>query len=245
MGGYPGTTNIYRFVRGTDIQTRLGARHMVEDIGELQGDAVTLGLRQENFEQHPTDVYAVVWTAAGGFGDPMERDQALVLEDWQNGAVGMTAAREIYGVVIDEAARSLDEAATQALRQATRRARVERAGKTRPKRLAGPVALCITDNLTVRIEGDGPHHACAKCDAYIGPAGDNYKDHCLMEVRPITHAVPLAGDPHRYIDAVPEFRQFFCPGCGTLVENEVAVATDPVLRDIEIDIDDRIRAAAE
>jgi len=32
------------------------------------------------------------------------------------------------------------------------------------------------------------------------------------------------------------FRQFFCPGCGALVENEVARVEDPVLRDIELDM---------
>ena len=51
---------------------------MVEDIAQVQGEIVTLGLRQENFEQHPADVYAVIWTAAGGFGDPMERDPEMV-----------------------------------------------------------------------------------------------------------------------------------------------------------------------
>jgi acetone carboxylase gamma subunit len=66
-----------------------------------------------------------------------------------------------------------------------------------------------------------------------------------MEVRAIAHAVPLSGDPHRYIDADPEFRQFFCPGCGALIENEIAVSTDPVLHDIAIDINTRLRAAAE
>jgi acetone carboxylase gamma subunit len=30
------------------------------------------------------------------------------------------------------------------------------------------------------------------------------------------------------------FRQFFCPGCGALVENEVARESDEVLRDIEL-----------
>ena len=44
------------------------------------------------------------------------------------------------------------------------------------------------------------------------------------------------GDYRRYIDDRPVFRQFFCPGCGALVENEVARADDPVLRDIELDI---------
>jgi acetone carboxylase gamma subunit len=30
------------------------------------------------------------------------------------------------------------------------------------------------------------------------------------------------------------FRQFCCPGCGALIENEIARADDPVLRDIEL-----------
>ncbi len=94
MGGYPGTTNIYRFVRNSDILERLARRDMVEDIAQVKGDVVTLGLRQENFEQLPSDVYAVVWTAAGGFGDPMERDPEHVREDFSNGAVTLDSARE-------------------------------------------------------------------------------------------------------------------------------------------------------
>ncbi len=236
MGGYPGTTNIYRFVRHSDILERLARREMVDDIAQVRGETVTLGLRQENFEQLPADVYAVVWTAAGGFGDPMERDPELVFADWQNGAVSAAAARDIYGVVI--AADGLDAAATAALRQAVRRDRIARAQRTPPRRLTGPIALVITDNLRIRIEGGTPHHSCAKCDADLGPTHDNYKDHCLREDRPVAHAVPLSGDPHRYIDAEPQFRQFFCPGCGALVENEVALATEPVLHDIAIVVDE-------
>jgi N-methylhydantoinase B len=234
MGGYPGTTNIYRFVKNSDVLERLKRREMVDDIAQVEGDIVTLGLRQENFEQGPSDVYAVIWTAAGGFGDPMERDPALVAEDWSNGAVTLAAARDIYGVVIDETARTADLAATASLRAATRRARVERAEAPPPKKLSGEVLLKVTDNLVLRDEHDGPHHACVKCGADLGPAQENYKEHCLYEVRPIAHAVPLSGDPKRYIDAVPEFRQFFCPGCGALVENEVALSSDPVLHDIEL-----------
>jgi N-methylhydantoinase B len=196
-----------------------------------------LGLRQENFEQLPADVYAVVWTAAGGFGDPMERAPEHVFEDWRNGAVTLGAAREIYGVVI--ARGELDAGATKALREKTRRSRVERAN-AKPRRLAGPVALRVTDNLVVRMEGDGPHHACAKCDGDLGSTRANYKDHCVREDNPVSHATPLAGDPSRYIDATPEFRQFFCPSCGTLIENEIALSTEPVLHDIEVDVDERL-----
>jgi N-methylhydantoinase B len=238
MGGYPGTPNRYRFIRNSDILERLKRREMIEDALEARGEEVTLQLRQENFEQHPADIYAVVWTAAGGFGDPMDRDPQLVLEDWQNGAVTLAAARDIYGVVIDEAAGALDLDATKALRAATRRKRVEPI-KVKPRKLGGS-ALRITETLLLRLDGATPHHCCAKCDGDLGPAGDNYKDHCLREDNPIERSSPLVGDPRRFIDDEPVFRQFFCPGCGTLIENEIAVKQDPVLRDIEIEVDESL-----
>jgi acetone carboxylase gamma subunit len=34
-----------------------------------------------------------------------------------------------------------------------------------------------------------------------------------------------------------QFRQFCCPACGGLIENEVCRAQDPVLRDIELEVE--------
>jgi acetone carboxylase gamma subunit len=56
----------------------------------------------------------------------------------------------------------------------------------------------------------------------------------VKEEGDIRIANPNIGDWKRYIDDQPVFRQFYCPGCGALVENEVARADDPVLRDIEV-----------
>src|SRR5262249_35847572 len=158
--------------------------------------------------------------AAGGFSDPMERNPHAVLEDWENAAVTAETASKIYGVVIDEDTARLDVQATKALRAGRRRARVE--DRIKPRRLTRAAALQLTENLVIRIEGGTPHHCCSKCDADLGPTSGNYKDYCIREDNAITHAVPLTGDPHRFVDAEPVFRQFFCPGCGALIENEVA-----------------------
>ncbi len=91
-----------------------------------------------------------------------------------------------------------------------------------------------TENLRVRREGGTLHYCCVKCDTDLGTVRDNYKEHCLREDNTILHAAPLSGDPQRYIDARPEFRQFFCPGCGALVENEIALKGEPLLRDLEV-----------
>ena len=52
--------------------------------------------------------------------------------------------------------------------------------------------------------------------------------------RPIEASNPIVGDPARFIDPRPQFRQFCCPGCGRLIENEIAVESEPVLQDVEI-----------
>jgi acetone carboxylase gamma subunit len=52
--------------------------------------------------------------------------------------------------------------------------------------------------------------------------------------RPIQAANPIVGDPRRFIDPLPQFRQFCCPGCGMLIENEIAVAEEPLLMDVQL-----------
>ena len=102
------------------------------------------------------------------------------------------------------------------------------------KRLDGEQLARITDNLDLRREKDGLYLCCAKCTADLGPVRDNYKDHCVRRESDVSEANPNIGDYRRYIDDRPVFRQFSCPGCGALIENEVARADDPVLQDIEL-----------
>src|SRR5437762_5203236 len=128
MGGYPATTNAYKFKRSTDILERMSAREMPADIADVKGDEVTLQLRQENFPQQSNDVYAVIWSAGGGFGDPLGRAPARVREDViDNRSVSLAAAREIYAVVIAPDG-NIDEPATQRLRSTRREANRKNGG---------------------------------------------------------------------------------------------------------------------
>lgn len=65
---------------------------------------------------HRNDVFSHVLPGGGGYGDPFERDPELVRDDVRNEFVTAAAAREEYGVVTD--GRSVDQAATRALREA-------------------------------------------------------------------------------------------------------------------------------
>jgi N-methylhydantoinase B len=234
MGGYPGSVNAYKFLRGSDIRKRLARREMVGDVSELKGREEVLQLRQENFTQEPDDVYAVLWSAAGGYGDPFERDPERVREDVvENRAVSRECAREVYGVVVGESG-ALDLETSKQLRAAERRRRRGKGAK--PATLSGEVVARASENLDVRREAGGLRFACARCAADLGPLGENYKQHCAVEERDIAAANPNIGDWRRYVDDRPVFRQCHCPGCGGLIENEVARADDPLLRDIELHI---------
>jgi N-methylhydantoinase B len=171
----------------------------------------------------PADVYAVLWSAAGGFGDPLERDAAKVEADVANTDVSVEAAKSIYGVIIG------DSKATHAERERRRLERI--GGKPSGKKLDGKVTLQATENLCVR----GARWCCAKCATDLGAVRENYKKACVRVDSPIQSSNPIVGDPARFIDPTPQFRQFCCPGCGLLIENEIAVAEEPVLVDVELD----------
>jgi N-methylhydantoinase B len=69
------------------------------------------------------DVFRHEVAGAGGWGDPLERDPAMVLRDVRNELVSLAAARADYGVVLAENPLAIDEAATRTLRERLRRAR--------------------------------------------------------------------------------------------------------------------------
>jgi N-methylhydantoinase B len=68
------------------------------------------------------DVISFQQSGAGGYGDPLARDPALVLEDVLDDYVSIEAARDEYGVVIDGQGTELrvDERATATLRGSRR-----------------------------------------------------------------------------------------------------------------------------
>ena len=232
-GGYPACTNAYAFKRDTDILEWFRARRLPGDITELAGRDELLQLRQVDIHQGPADVYAVAFAAGAGYGDPIEREPEAVRQDVEVGDISPEAARDIFRVALVGAEPAVDHAATAALR---RQALVERLGREpRPPATSRPPLLFHVTEYLDLVTVDGARRlACARCGQILCAAGENYKAHALRIDRPIQAANPLIGDPQRFIDAAVQFRQFHCPACGGLLENEVSRAEDPLLRDIEL-----------
>ncbi|HKW92713.1 MAG TPA: hydantoinase B/oxoprolinase family protein [Methylomirabilota bacterium] len=72
---------------------------------------------KESADFAPGDVISFQQSGAGGYGPPFERDPARVLEDVREGYVSIEHARSEYGVVIDPASLTVDEAATRRARR--------------------------------------------------------------------------------------------------------------------------------
>ncbi len=138
-GGF-GTRRIFRFLTdGVHISSHTN-RHRVKAWGLFDGEEGTntiLGFRRggegewlrareafgaasqgkfSNIIMNEGDEMLFVTPSGGGYGDPLDRDPELVLTDWLDELITTEDARQHYGVAIDEAARTVDSAATGELR---------------------------------------------------------------------------------------------------------------------------------
>jgi N-methylhydantoinase B len=73
-----------------------------------------------NFELRHGDVLYMRVASGGGYSDPLERDPMLVRNDVQNFIVSRDAARNVYGVILDQELQ-VDFEATAELRTKMRR----------------------------------------------------------------------------------------------------------------------------
>jgi N-methylhydantoinase B/oxoprolinase/acetone carboxylase alpha subunit len=62
------------------------------------------------------DVIQVMGPSSAGYGDPRRRHPALVLADWRDNVITLEEAATVYGVVIDPASGTVNEANTRARR---------------------------------------------------------------------------------------------------------------------------------
>ena len=97
----------------------------------------------------------------------------------------------------------------------------------------------ITEYLNVDLENE--MWCCHKCGTELVSAKDNYKKGCLVYerdprtiYRPIIEEGPWSFSPPADWVALVEF---YCPGCGIMIENELLPLGHPITHDIELDLD--------
>ena len=125
FGGYP-APNLYKArKRNTNVDETLRTR-VPQHLDELEGDLELLpatGVIQFN----EGDVLAYCAHGGGGYGDPLDREPELVHRDVIDGYVSREAARDVYGVVIDDSNQGTDTEGTAAAREKIKATRLQAA----------------------------------------------------------------------------------------------------------------------
>jgi hypothetical protein len=147
---------------------------------------------------------------------------------------------------------AVDDAKTEELRDSLRAKRLQAAkpvGKIRGKRPASGLkpVMRIHECLDVVQDGDGFALACRKCSQDFGPATGNYKSASVHRVVPKDEITELPPPEGRV--SMGAYVEYYCPGCGTLLDVETAVPAvegeklEPIW-DIQLAADAIHRAAA-
>jgi acetophenone carboxylase len=91
----------------------------------------------------------------------------------------------------------------------------------------------------LELDIDSETIACLNCDSTLCSADENYREHVALRTGPITEAGPgfIPVSEKLGEDRDIEFREFFCPDCGVLLQSDFAKSDDPILYDIELDIE--------
>jgi len=69
---------------------------------------------------HEYDIVAGGTAGGGGYGDPIERDPSLVMQDLEDGIISHRVARDVYRVAYNEESLLVDEEKTRMLREQER-----------------------------------------------------------------------------------------------------------------------------
>ena len=94
----------------------------------------------------------------------------------------------------------------------------------------------ITEYLDIDV--DSEMWCCHKCNAELISGLENYKRGCLVYARDPSTLYPPAGEARSTYAANPDwcrFVEFYCPGCGTMLEVEVLPPGHPITWDIQVD----------
>jgi N-methylhydantoinase B len=235
-GGYPASTNQWVIVRNSDALEFL-RRCCDVSWKELRGSVEAVAAKGKT-ALNSNDVMVAMYSGGGGWGDPFDRPAGQVLHDVSNGSVSVHMAEECYGVVVD-AAGNLNGDATEAKR-ASLRGNDGKNGSVRQDCASLERGMRFADLLMICAEPDRPPViVCMRCNHRFCGLDDNYKAHAAIRKRPLASVSYLA-NPHNTSGRF-ELREFSCPECGSLLDVEVALSDMPIVWDIQIRPNGRIK----
>lgn len=87
------------------------------------------------------------------------------------------------------------------------------------------------------VDEDTGTFACAKCGHGLGPVDGNYKEELALRERDVEDLGDLWIDPSILLDEDVVFREYLCPGCATRIATESCRRDDPIVQDLQLDLE--------
>lgn len=232
-GGMPATGGSMWTATGTGIAGELAAGRLPstpEALRELADGAPPPAKKFDN-PLAAGDVFEVMPSPGAGYGDPLERDPALVATDVAAGRVTAEQAGELYGVVL--AGASADPGATADCRAELRRQRLAAARPPVSPPPAGRAGGERTGALLATVVLHDDEAACASCGGLLARSGMSYREGCAVLERTLPSLDErIFADPRSQVDDDLVVRQHLCPHCATALDTVICPANSPVEWDV-------------
>jgi hypothetical protein len=131
MGGYPSRPVAVAFIRNHNLDQLIASGQVPANVAEaverIEGDWSIKHTNSGMEMLMEGDLILTVAASGPGYGDVLERDPQMVMDDLRSSTISHRTARDVYKTVYDETSLVPDAAATAAARDAERRARLSRA----------------------------------------------------------------------------------------------------------------------
>lgn len=238
-GGYPGSPCIFGYRTNTNIRDIFANGRVpltYEEIEGIEGNYLSKGSGVKVDNQ---SMWYWNWGSAAGYGDPLRREPEKVRQDFIDGEISLSAARNLYGVVLRENL-DVELGLTSKLREEKRQARLLAGepgkGVVPNIRLSEQKVLHKVGDLINVIEHEGEtYYVCSDCGKVLAKTDQNYKEVCLIVEHLTTEAGPRYEDTKRFVDDEMVFRQIVCPQCGSQLDIEVCRKGEELLWDYNFD----------
>jgi len=237
FGGMPSAPSHYLMYRGEGgLERAVRTGHMPAATSELRGTAERLPPKAYGLELGQRDVFILGWTGASGYGDPLERDTALIANDLRNGTATVSWVAKVHGVVFDPSG-AIDETATEQHRINLRHSRIVNVpDRVRRAKLDLAAARPVAESLVLAKAGSETLLGCRRCGEALCAANENYKKYCACTEDVVASVNPYAIDPKTFVDEDVVFRAYACPGCGVMLTTGIELKDDHPHWDIRFEV---------
>jgi N-methylhydantoinase B len=240
FGGDPTSRTRFMLIKDANInETIRRDRQMPTSLGEIGGEHINIAPKASDVEQKAGDIWLLAWTAASGYGDPLERDPIKAVEDIDAEYISADWAQQRCGVCVDDEGQ-LDTEKTETLRTQMRKERLSGAQATASSRAfiaESSAEMPVSEGLVIARVAEESCYVCRKCRTRIGNAEENYKLGCIKKITGVEEVGLSPIDPALFIDDEIVYKEYFCPGCGLIFQGDFCKEEDVDIWDIHLVIE--------